>query len=125
MSLENNISQWEFLAREAEAGQLVLDGAVAASCRTAIDSQIGVYRDCLYGVERMSRVTGLGEFACGQELAKLLGLKAVDAAGDGDLSTALRDHIRVLELMGSTIQYSLDRLQEQDSSNSQDYNQVG
>ncbi|MGV9924946.1 hypothetical protein [Nocardia rhamnosiphila] len=58
-------------------------------------------------------------------MAKLLGLKAVDSAGDGDLSTALREHIRVLELMGATIQVSLDRVQEQDSSNSQDYNQVG
>ncbi|WP_431939207.1 hypothetical protein [Nocardia grenadensis] len=110
---------------EANDGKLFLDPSVAKSCRTAIDAQIDVYRSCLDGISAMANVSGIGEFECGQELAKLLGLKAVDSAGDGDLSTALRDHIRVLELMGTTIQYSLDRVQEQDSSNSQDYNQVG
>ncbi|WP_416563923.1 hypothetical protein [Nocardia testacea] len=125
MSLQENISQWEHLAGEAKAGQLYLDGTVARNCRAAIDAQLVVYQDCLYGVEQMARVTGLGEFACGQELARLLGLKADDPGGDGDLATSLRDHIQVLKLMADTIQVSLDRVQEQDSSNSQDYNQVG
>ncbi|MEU4314495.1 hypothetical protein [Nocardia sp. NPDC024068] len=124
MSLEEEISQWAFLAGEAESGRLFLDESVAKGCRAAIDAQIGVYEDCLYGIRDMEHVTGLGEFACGAELARLLGLKAVDPAGDGDLSSALRDHIEVLKLMGETIQYSLDRVQEQDSSNSQSYNQV-
>lgn len=124
MSLQENITQWEYLAGEAEAGRLFLDESVATSCRAVIDSQIGVYEECLQDIRRMANVTGLGEFECGQELARLLGLKAVDPAGDGDLATALRDHIRVLILMGDTIQHSLDRVQEQDSSNAQSYNQV-
>lgn len=124
MSIRDDISQWEYLADEAKEGRLSLDESVAQGCRTAIDNQIAVYQDCLEGIGDMARVTGLGEFECGQELARLLGLKAVDPEGDGDLSTALRDHIRVLELMGATIQSSLDRTQEQDSSNAQDYNQV-
>ena len=124
MSLQESITQWEYLAGEAEAGRLLLDGSVAAACADVINKQIDVYRSCMVGIGDMARVTGLGDFECGVELARLLGLKAVDGGGDGDLDTALRDHIRVLELMGTTIQYSLDRMQEQDSSNSQDYNQV-
>lgn len=124
MGLEGNISQWEYLYAEADAGRLHLDESVAHSCRTAIDKQISVYEECLSDIEQMGRVSGLGEFECGKELARLLGLKAVDPGGDGDLKTALEDHIRVLMLIGDTIQASLDRTQEQDSSNAQDYNQV-
>lgn len=124
MSLEENINLWECLEGEANAGRIFLEESVAIGCRDAIDQQIGVYRECLDGIEQMARVSGLGDFECGQELARLLGLKAIDPDGDGDLNTALRDHIRVLELMGATIQHSLDRMREQDSSNSQSYNQV-
>ncbi|TLG14922.1 hypothetical protein FEK35_07180 [Nocardia cyriacigeorgica] len=124
MSLQEEISRWDHLASEARAGRLYLDDAVAKSCRQAIDDQITVYTDCLFGIEQMAHVTGLGDFECGKELARLLGLKAVDQGGDGDLKTALQDHIRVLELMGDTIQVTLDRLQEQDSTNSQGYNGV-
>ncbi|MGW0005340.1 hypothetical protein [Nocardia grenadensis] len=125
MSIQDDVTLWRFLADEAQDGQLYLEDAVAKACRTAIDEQIGVYVEVLEGIEAMANVTGLGEFDCGMELARLLGLKAIDSAGDGDLATSLRDHIEVLKLMGETIQYSLDRVQEQDSSNSQDYNQVG
>ncbi|MEV0105880.1 hypothetical protein AB0H42_05995 [Nocardia sp. NPDC050799] len=125
MSIEDSITQWQFLSDQAKAGQLYLEESVAVGCRTAIEAQIGVYQECLQGIGQMARVSGLGEFACGQELARLLGLKAVDSTGDGDLATSLRDHIQVLKLMADTIQVSLDRVQEQDSSNSQDYDQVG
>ncbi|MBF6097215.1 hypothetical protein IU438_06635 [Nocardia cyriacigeorgica] len=124
MSVQDDITLWRSLADQAKAGQLFLDDAVAKSCRSAIDDQIGVYQECIEGIESMARVTGLGEFECGKELARLLGLKAIDPTGDGDLSTALRDHIEVLKLMGDTIQVTLDRLQEQDSANSQGYNGV-
>ncbi|MGW0049471.1 hypothetical protein [Nocardia cyriacigeorgica] len=124
MTLNDDISTWEFISGEAKNGRLYLDHSVAKACRTAIDDQIGVYRECLDGIQAMSRVTGLGEFECGKELARLLGLKAIDPGGDGDLKTALEDHITVLELMGDTIQVTLDRLQDQDSTNSQGYNGV-
>ncbi|MCP2291801.1 hypothetical protein ACFYT3_22690 [Nocardia amikacinitolerans] len=124
MTVQEDITLWQRLAGEAKAGQLFLDDSVAKRCQTAIDSQLAVYQACLEGVDQMSKVTGLGEFECGKELAKLLGLKAIDPAGDGDLSSALKDHIRVLELMADTIQSSIDRLQEQDSTNSQAYNQI-
>ncbi|CCF66138.1 hypothetical protein [Nocardia cyriacigeorgica] len=124
MSLDAEISRWQYLADQAKSGNLYLDDAVARSCRTAIDDQINVYTECLAGIERMANVTGLGDFECGKELGRLLGLKAFDPAGDGDLATALRDHLKVLALMGDTIQVTLDRLQEQDSTNSQGYNGV-
>ncbi|MFE3446540.1 hypothetical protein ACFXNW_26215 [Nocardia sp. NPDC059180] len=122
--MQDDISLWQHLSDEAKAGSLYLDDAVAKSCRTAIDDQIEVYEGVRQGISQMANVTGLGEFECGKELAKLLGLKAIDAGGDGDLDTALADHLRVLALMGDTIQVTLDRLQEQDSSNSQGYNGV-
>ncbi|WP_157107928.1 hypothetical protein [Nocardia amikacinitolerans] len=124
MSVQEDITLWQRLATEAKAGSLYLDDSVAKRCQSAISSQIDVYRACLAGLEQLSNVTGLGDFECGKELAKLLGLKAIDPAGDGDLSSALKDHIRVLELMADTIQSSIDRLQEQDSTNSQAYNQI-
>ncbi|BDU09235.1 hypothetical protein [Nocardia cyriacigeorgica] len=124
MSMEQDITLWRRLADEAKSGQLFLDDSVAKGCKTAIDDQIDVYVEALNGIEAMSNVTGLGEFECGKELARLLGLKAVDPAGDGDLATSLRDHIEVLKLMGDTIQVTLDRLQDQDSTNSQGYNGV-
>lgn len=124
MGMQENITLWQYLADEAKAGRLYLDDSVAKRCRTAIDNQIEVYRDSMRDINQMTRVTGLGGFECGKELAELLGLKAIDPEGDGDLDTALRDHIRVLELMGDTIQASLDRLQEQDTSNAQDYSRI-
>ncbi|WP_063036854.1 hypothetical protein [Nocardia grenadensis] len=125
MTTQQDITLWRFLADEAEAGRLSLEDSVATACRTAIDNQIDVYVEVLDGIEAMANVSGLGEFACGTELARLLGLKAVDPGRDGDLATALRDHIEVLNLMGAAIQSSLDRVQEQDSSNSQSYKRVG
>lgn len=124
MTIHDDVTLWQDLSEQAKNGDLSLDPAVAQGCSAAINAQIDVYRECLDDIQEMANVSGLGEFECGQELARLLGLKAVDPEGDGDLSTALRDHIRVLELMGATIQSSLDRTQEQDSSNAQDYNQV-
>lgn len=75
--------------------------------------------------ERMSQVGGLGDFAEGHELAKLLGLKAYDPEGDGDLYHALEDHIRVLKLMDETIQISLNRLAAQDEDNSHQLGDAG
>ncbi|MEV6134718.1 hypothetical protein AB0L63_01320 [Nocardia sp. NPDC051990] len=124
MGMQEDITLWQYLADEAKAGRLHLDDSVAKRCRTAIDNQIEVYRDSMRDIDQMARVTGLGEFQCGKELAKLLGLKASDSEGDGDLDTALRDHIRVLELMGDTIQASLDRIQEQDTTNAQDFGRI-
>ncbi|MGY4099558.1 hypothetical protein ACW2Q0_08350 [Nocardia sp. R16R-3T] len=124
MSMQENITLWQYLADEAKAGRLYLDDSVAKRCRTAIDNQIAVYDEARREVERMARVTGLGEFECGKELGRLLGLKAIDPTGDGDLDTSLKDHIRVLGLMGDTIQASLDRLQEQDTSNAQDFGRI-
>lgn len=73
----------------------------------------------------MSQVGGLGDFAEGHELAKLLGLKAYDPEGDGDLYHALEDHIRVLKLMDETIQISLNRLAAQDEDNSHQLGDAG
>lgn len=124
MGIQEDITLWQRLSDEAKTGRLYLDDSVAKSCRTAIDDQIEVYEDARQGISQMANVSGLGDFECGKELARLLGLKAVDATGDGDLDSALADHIRVLKLMGDTIQVTLDRLQEQDSTNSQGYNGV-
>ncbi|MEV2220426.1 hypothetical protein AB0E01_11155 [Nocardia vinacea] len=124
MSMQQDITLWQYLSDEAKAGRLHLDDSIAKRCRAAIDNQITVYDEARRELSRMANVTGLGEFECGKELSKLLRLKAIDPEGDGDLDTALRDHIRVLGLMGDTIQASLDRLQEQDTSNAQDFGRI-
>ncbi|MBH0778269.1 hypothetical protein [Nocardia bovistercoris] len=124
MSIQDDVTLWQHLSNEAKAGRLSLDDSVANQCRAAIERQLDVYQTCLAATNQAVNVTGLGDFECGKELARLLELKAIDPAGDGDLSTALKDHIRVLELMEETIQVSVNRLQQQDSDNAQDLGQV-
>ncbi|WP_054815534.1 hypothetical protein [Nocardia arizonensis] len=122
--MQDEINRWQYLSEEAKAGRLYVDADVAKQCRAALDRQIELYGDVRNNLAELSRVSGLGDFAEGLALARLLGLKAVDPAGDGDLDTALKDHIQVLGLIGETIQVSLDRLLEQDSSNAQDLDKV-
>ncbi|MBF6226175.1 hypothetical protein IU470_13840 [Nocardia abscessus] len=118
MALEEEKSRWQFLAGEAQSGRLYLDPSVAKACRDACDRQIRLYQDARNDLIRMTRVTGLGQFECADELARMLGDKAV--GGDGDVDSALEEHIEVLTLMRDTIQISVDRIGAQDDSNAQD-----
>lgn len=118
MALEEEKSRWQFLAGEAQSGRLYLDPSVAKECRDACDRQIRLYQDARNDLIRMTRVTGLGQFECADELARMLGDKAV--GGEGDVDSALKEHIEVLTLMRDTIQISVDRIGAQDDSNAQD-----
>ncbi|MEU7765147.1 hypothetical protein AB0B25_08500 [Nocardia sp. NPDC049190] len=64
-----------------------------------------------------ARVGGFGKFDCADELAKMLGAKAI--GGDGDVDSALKEHIEILTLMRDTIQTSVDRISAQDEVNAQ------
>ncbi len=118
MSMSEEVSRWRYLADEANAGRLLLDPAVAQSCRDACNRQIDLYVTLLEDLKMMTRVTGLGRFDCSDELANMLGAKAI--GGDGDVDSALKEHIEVLTLMRDTIQISVDRIGVQDDSNAQD-----
>jgi len=123
--MEDQQHLWENLRDQATAGELDIDPEVGRTSSAAIQQMIGVYEDVLDGSQQMAHVTGLGDFAEGHELARLLGLKAFDPEGDGDLYHAVEDHIRVLKLMDETIQASLNRLAEQDEGNSEQLGGAG
>ncbi|MEV6340874.1 hypothetical protein AB0M12_39920 [Nocardia vinacea] len=107
-------SRWQFLSGEADAGRLYLDPSVALGCRDACNRQIDLYGQLRTDLQYLKLVTGLGRFDCSDELAKMLGAKAV--GGDGDVDTALKEHIEVLTLVRDTIQKSVDKLEAHDEA---------
>ncbi|MEV6323836.1 hypothetical protein AB0M45_21970 [Nocardia sp. NPDC051787] len=120
MSMDEEIKLWRHLADQAKAGQLYLDPSVAKGCRDACANQIRLYEALLDDLRYMTNVTGFGRFDCADELAKMLGGKAI--GGEGDVDSALREHIEVLALMRDTIQVSIDRIGAQDETNAQNTN---
>ncbi|WP_406270501.1 hypothetical protein OH799_28855 [Nocardia sp. NBC_00881] len=117
MSGNEDITVWRYLADQAKAGHLILDDSVSRDCLKACEDRIQVYKDCRTLLNNMSYVTGLGDFPCADELAKMLGCKAI--GGEGDFESALAEHISVLELIRDTIKVSVDRLVEQERVNAQ------
>ncbi|WP_067470586.1 hypothetical protein [Nocardia amamiensis] len=117
MSMDHEIKLWRHLADEAKAGRLYLDPAVAKGCRDACSNQIRLYETVRDDLRYVSNVSGFGDFDCADELAKMLGGKAI--GGEGDVDSALREHIEVLTLMRDTIQVSVDRIAAQDDANAQ------
>ncbi|PPJ07775.1 hypothetical protein C5E51_16425 [Nocardia nova] len=115
MAQSEDITLWKFLAEESKAGRLELDPSVSRECLKACEDQLAVYRDCRQMLGNMSNVTGLGDFPAADQLAKMLGAKAV--GGEGDFDTAFRDHIEVLQLIRDTIKHSVDRLVDHDQQN--------
>ncbi|WP_216906739.1 hypothetical protein [Nocardia noduli] len=111
MAVEDEVPLWRYLSGEAEEGRLYLDESVAKSCRDACNEQIGIYEDLLKDLQIMSAVSGFGRFDCSDELAKMFGQKAI--SGDGDVHTALIEHIEVLGLIRDTIQISVERYEAQ------------
>ncbi|MGY2090312.1 hypothetical protein [Nocardia gipuzkoensis] len=118
MALGEDLSRWRYLADEAKAGRLYLDRSVAQACRDACSRQIDLYDQLRDDLQWVSKVSGLGRFDCADELANMLGAKAI--GGEGDVDSALKEHIEVLTLMRDTIQISVDRIGAQDDSNAQD-----
>ncbi|WP_433629738.1 hypothetical protein [Nocardia sp. CA-120079] len=115
--MDAEITRWRHLADEAQAGRLTLDPSVANDCYAACEKQIQIYEDGRDLLKRMSTVTGLGRFECSDQLAKMLGEKAV--GGDGDVDSALAEHIEVVKLIRDTIKVSVQRITEQDQQNAQ------
>ncbi|MFI5534869.1 hypothetical protein ACIA5H_00615 [Nocardia sp. NPDC051900] len=118
MALNEDLSRWQYLAGEAKAGRLYLDRSVAQACRDACNRQIDLYNQLRDDLQWVSKVSGLGKFDCSDDLADMLGAKAI--GGDGDVDSALKEHIEVLTLMRDTIQISVDRIGATDDSNAQD-----
>ncbi|MEV5833010.1 hypothetical protein [Nocardia sp. NPDC052112] len=114
MSMEQEKSRWQFLSGEADAGRLYLDPSVAKGCRDACNRQIGLYETMRDDLTFMKNVTGFGRFECSDELAKMFSAKAL--GGDGDVDTALKEHIDVLKLIRDTIQKSVDKLEAHDEA---------
>ncbi|WP_433711294.1 hypothetical protein ACQP2U_34265 [Nocardia sp. CA-084685] len=69
------------------------------------------------GASQMNHVTGLGKYECADQLAKMLGEKAI--GGDGDIDSALAEHIEVVNLIRDTIKVSVQRISEQEQQNAQ------
>ncbi|WP_194818520.1 hypothetical protein [Nocardia sp. XZ_19_385] len=115
MTINEEKTRWSHLASEAKAGRLYLDQAVAKDCRDACNKQIALYEGLIDDLEFMKRVSGFGNFECADKLAEMLGQKAF--GGDGDVYTALKEHISVIELIRDTIQVSVDKYEAQDKVN--------
>ncbi|MEV6339609.1 hypothetical protein AB0M12_33435 [Nocardia vinacea] len=115
--MDEEITRWRHLADEAQAGRLTLDPSVANDCYAACEKQIHLYEDCRALLRHMNRVTGMGRFECADQLAKMLGEKAI--GGDGDVDSALAEHIEVVKLIRDTIKVSVQRISEQEQQNAQ------
>ncbi|MEU4342687.1 hypothetical protein AB0H00_15685 [Nocardia sp. NPDC023852] len=115
--MNEDVTLWRYLADEAKSGRLYLDDSVSRDCLKACEDRIRVYNECRSMLKIMSNVTGLGDFPCADELAKMLGTKAI--GGEGDFDSSLAEHIAVLEGIRDTIKVSVDRLVEQERVNAQ------
>ncbi|MGY1896627.1 hypothetical protein ACW9HR_05490 [Nocardia gipuzkoensis] len=117
MSGNEDFTLWRHLADEAKGGRLYLDDSVSRDCLLAVENRIQVYKECRTVLTNAAYVSGLGDFPCAEDLAKMLGAKAI--GGEGDFDSALAEHITVLELIRDTIKVSVDRLVEQERVNAQ------
>ncbi|WKG07641.1 hypothetical protein QX204_21375 [Nocardia sp. PE-7] len=110
-------SRWQYLNEEAKAGRLYLDRSVATSCRDASNTQIALFTQLKNDLQMLASVTGLGRFDAADELAKMLGLKAI--GGERDFKTAFEEHIAVLELIRDTIEISVKKYEDQQIAQAQ------
>ncbi|MBO0855397.1 MAG: hypothetical protein J2P18_16725 [Nocardia sp.] len=90
---------------------------MSGDCFKACDDQLQVYHECQNLLQHMTHVTGLGDFPASDELAKMLGAKAI--GGEGDFDSALKAHIEVRQQIRETIKHSVNRLTSQDQQNAQ------
>jgi hypothetical protein len=95
-----DLAGWTYLAREAKAGRMTLDPAVAGECAAACDALIDGLRRLRTQVASWDLDIGLGDFHTGDALGALLREIAV---GDGGLDQRLAEHIDVVSLIRDTI----------------------
>ncbi|MFC9662466.1 hypothetical protein ACFVJ5_19705 [Nocardia sp. NPDC127606] len=117
MASEDEKSRWQYLNEEAKAGRLYLDPSVATSCRDASNKQIDLFNQLKNDLQSVATVSGLGRFPAADELAKMLGMKAV--GGERDFNTAFQEHIDVLTLIRDTIEISVNKYQDQQVAQAQ------
>ncbi|WP_194829013.1 hypothetical protein [Nocardia sp. XZ_19_231] len=123
MAANDEKSRWQYLNEEAKAGRLYLDPSVAKSCRDASNKQIDLFLELKGDLKSVSSVTGLGRFNAADELAKMLGMKAI--GGERDFDTAFKEHIEVLTLIRDTIEISVKKYEEQQIAQAQATNALG
>ncbi|MFD4457779.1 hypothetical protein [Nocardia sp. NPDC058480] len=116
-------SRWQYLNEEAKAGRLYLDPSVATSCRDASNTQIALFTQLKNDLQMLASVTGLGRFDAADELATMLGMKAI--GGERDFKTAFEEHIAVLELIRDTIEISVKKYEDQQVAQAQALNSQG
>ncbi|MFC6012574.1 hypothetical protein [Nocardia lasii] len=123
MASSDEKTRWQYLNEEAKAGRLYLDPSVATSCRDASNKQIDLFLELKGDLQAVATVTGLGRFRAADELAKMLGMKAI--GGERDFLTAFQEHIEVLELIRDTIEISVKKYEDQDQALGQGLNAQG
>ncbi|MFD6401023.1 hypothetical protein [Nocardia sp. NPDC060249] len=123
MTSEDEKSRWQYLNEEAKAGRLYLDPSVATSCRDASNKQIDLFIQLKNDLQYVSSVSGLGRFNAADELAKMLGMKAI--GGERDFDTAFKEHIEVLTLIRDTIEISVKKYEDQQTAQAQATNALG
>ncbi|MFC8385763.1 hypothetical protein [Nocardia sp. NPDC057272] len=123
MASNDEKSRWQYLNEEAKAGRLYLDPSVATSCRDASNRQIDLFNTLKNELQHVATVTGLGRFTAADELAKMLGMKAI--GGERDFKTAFEEHIAVLELIRDTIEISVKKYEDQQIAQAQATDALG
>ncbi|MEU4411604.1 hypothetical protein [Nocardia salmonicida] len=116
-------SRWETLKSDAESGNLYLDPSVSTSCRDACNKQITLFSELKQSLSSLSSVSGLGRFNAADDLAKMLGMKAI--GGERDFNTAFEEHIQVLTLIRDTIEISVKKYEDQQVAQVQATNTLG
>ncbi len=114
MATSADVTQWQYLAAEAQAGRLDLDPSVSQDCLKACEDELAVYHDARALLGGVSNISGFGDFPAADALAKMFSAKAV--GGEGSVDASLEKHIEVLSLIRDTIKYSVDRLVQHDHS---------
>ncbi|ATL66162.1 hypothetical protein [Nocardia terpenica] len=109
-----DVTLWKYLSGESQAGRLDLDPSVSKDCLAACENEIRVYESARAMLRTVAYVSGFGDFPASDELAKMLGAKAI--GGEGDFDSALAKHIEVLGLIRDTIKHSVERLVDNDKS---------
>ncbi|KZF06619.1 hypothetical protein A2J03_24285 [Rhodococcus sp. EPR-157] len=91
------VTHWQAMAVAADQGQLYLNPEAAAGCNSACDQYIVKLKEHTDAAQRLTNVSGWGDFDSGKEVQRIFSEKA--AGGANNMGDVLQSHIEVVEEM--------------------------
>lgn len=91
------VTHWQAMAVAADQGQLYLNPEAAAACDSACDQYIVKLKEHRDAAQRLTNVSGWGDFDSGKEVQRIFSEKA--AGGANNMVDVLQSHIEVVEEM--------------------------